>query len=200
MSFQHRATPRSSRAVLALLGAWFGVAIAVGATGLLARSPVPPPAIALTLTVLTSLTVWLVPAARAQARAIGRRWMVAFHATRIMAGTYFLVLYARGLLPPEFALPAGLGDIAVGVTALLVCWWCFPLRSAAQRWTLLTWNAFGLVDILGVLGNGIRLFISDPALAQPFTTLPLALLPLFIVPLVIVSHLLLFAWRNDPLD
>jgi hypothetical protein len=43
-----------------------------------------------------------------------------------------------------------------------------------------------------VLANGARLFIGDPAIAAPFTTLPLALLPTFVVPLVIVTHVLLF--------
>jgi hypothetical protein len=176
---------------------WLAIAVAIGAMQLLARSPVPPPAIAFALTAILLLTVWLSKAVAREVREIGARAMVAFHAVRILAGGYFLILARNGTLPNEFALVAGYGDIAVGVTALLVCWWCFPLRSVAQQRTLLLWNAFGLVDILGVLGNGTRLFLRDPSLAAPFTTVPLALLPTFVVPIVIASHILLFAWRRD---
>src|SRR2546422_122788 len=35
-------------------------------------------------------------------------------------GVVFLTLYALGLLPGIFALPAGLGDVAIGLTAPLV--------------------------------------------------------------------------------
>jgi hypothetical protein len=107
------------------------------------------------LTVLLLLVVLLVPAVAEQVRSVGARKLVAFHVLRLFAGINFLVLASRGILPDEFAVAAGWGDIAVGATAILVCWWCFPLRTAAQRRTLLLWNAFGLVDILGVLANGI---------------------------------------------
>ena len=176
---------------------WLAVAIAIGARQLLALSPVPPPAIALALTALVLLTVWLSKAVARAVRDVGPRALVAFHVVRLFAGIHFLILASNGTLPREFAWAAGYGDIAVGVTALLVCWWCFPLRSAAQRRTVLLWNAFGLVDIVGVLANGIRLFVGDPSLAAPFTTLPLAMLPTFVVPIVVASHILLFAWRRD---
>ena len=176
---------------------WLAIAVALGATQLLARSPVPPPAIAFALTAILLLTVWLSKAVAREVRGFGPRAMIAFHVVRVFAGFNFLILAGNGTLPREFAWAAGYGDIAVGVTALLVCWWCFPLRTTAQRRTILLWNAFGLVDILGVLANGMRLFVRDPALAEPFTYLPLALLPTFVVPLVIASHVLLFTWRGD---
>jgi hypothetical protein len=187
----------SPGALYAALAVWLVASVAIGASGLLARSPVPPPAIAVGLTVLLLLVVLLVPAVAEQVRSVGARKLVAFHVLRLFAGINFLVLASRGILPDEFAVAAGWGDIAVGATAILVCWWCFPLRTAAQRRTLLLWNAFGLVDILGVLANGIRLFVRDPTLAEPFTRLPTATLPTFVVPIVIASHILLFAWRRD---
>jgi hypothetical protein len=176
---------------------WLAIAVAVGATQLLARSPVPPPAIAFALTAILLLAVWLSKGVAREVHATGPRPIIAFHAVRIFAGVQFLVLARDGTLPREFAWAAGYGDIAVGITALLVCWWCFPLRTTAQQQTVLLWNAFGLVDILGVLANGMRLFVRDPSLATPFTSLPLALLPTFIVPIAIASHILLFAWRRD---
>ena len=184
----------SAGALYLTLGVWLAGSVAIGAAGLLARSPVPPPAIAGALTLLVLLIVWLVPAVAQHVRAINPRNIVAFHIIRLLAGINFIILARRGVLPDNFALAAGWGDIAVGATAILVCWWCFPLRTAAQRRTLLLWNAFGLVDIVGVLANGARIFIRDPALAEPFTRLPLATLPTLVVPIVIASHVLLFAW------
>jgi hypothetical protein len=183
------------RLKIALL-VWLAAALVVGATGLLARSPLPPPPIAFGLTAAALLAVWLSKTIAQAVRDLGPRTLVAFHVVRIAAGIYFLMLAQRGVLPTEFGWVAGYGDIAVGLTAILVCWWCFPLRTPAQQRTLLLWNAFGLLDILGVLANGLRLFLRDPAIGEPFTRLPLALLPTFVVPLVIASHVLIFVWRR----
>ena len=191
--------PRFPRIVF-VLAAWLGAASIAATTGLLARAPIPPPAIAWLLTGAVLLALWLSPGARAQSRSLGPGPLVGFHLTRLLAGAYFLVLYRRGVLPADFALVAGWGDIAVGVGALLVLGFCIPVRTTTRRYSLLLWNAFGLADILLVLGNGIRLFLNDPGLAAPFTTFPLALLPTFVVPLVIVSHIVLFGWyaRGSP--
>ena len=189
--------PRPSRLLATVLTAWLLLAVAAAAAGLLARSPVPPPAIAFALTGLALLALWLSPSLRTQTRGLGARSLVAIHFIRLPVGIYFLWLYGRGMLPGEFAVPAGWGDIVVGAAALLVWWLCVPAQTAARRGVLLGWNAAGLLDILLVLANGARLFTAEPQLGERFTTLPLALLPLFIVPLVIVSHILIFAWYRN---
>jgi hypothetical protein len=186
------------RTVLLLLAVWLAAAINIGRSGLLARLPVPPPAIAVGLTILLLLLLRVSRAARTAAWTLGPASLVGFHAVRIAAGAYFLTLYSRGELPAAFALPAGWGDIAVGAAALVVVALCIPVRTRTQRVGLLVWNAAGLLDILAVLANGARMFLADPALGVPFTTLPLALLPTFVVPLVIVSHVLLFQAARNP--
>ena len=186
----------SRRTVLLILGAWLAAAFSAAATGVVRHSPLPPPAIAVGLTVLLLLAFRLSRTVRAAAWGFGPAPLVAFHLTRVVAGSYFLVLYRRGVLPGEFALAAGWGDIAVGVTAAAVMVVGLPVTTARRRLVLAVWNTAGLLDILAVLGNGIRLFAADPAFAEPFATLPLALLPTFVVPLVIVSHVLLFGWTS----
>ena len=188
---------RSARPVVVGLLLWLVAATVVGASGLLARSPVPPPAIAGALTVLLLVALLGSATLRTRVHSLGLRSLVAFHIVRIAAGAYFLVLYGRGELPDEFAIAAGWGDIAVGVGAAAVCWFCYPLTTTLHRRTLLFWNVVGLLDILGVLANGARIFLRDPAVAEPFTRLPLALLPMFVVPTVIVSHVLVFGWASD---
>jgi hypothetical protein len=175
---------------------WLAAALVIGASGALARSPVPPPAIALILTVVLLVGLRASSVARGAVHRLGLGPLVAVHLVRVVAGAYFLVLYRRGELPGAFALAAGWGDIAVGLGAAVVLMTCIPVRTARQRTALRLWNAAGLLDILGVLTNGARLFLQNPAIALPFTTLPVALLPLFVVPIVIVTHVLVFAWSG----
>lgn len=184
----------SRSTVLLILRVWLVAAMVIGATGMLRRLTVPPPVIAIGLTILILLAIRFSRRVREGAWALGPRALVAFHLTRIAAGAYFLILHSRGVLPGEFAIAAGWGDIAVGVAAVGVLALCLPVRTRAQRVGLIVWNTAGLIDILGVLGNGARIFASNPAIGVPFTALPLALLPTFVVPLVIVSHVLLFRW------
>jgi hypothetical protein len=183
------------RTVVVILAVWLVAAIAVGASGILSRLPVPPPLMAVALAIALLLLVRQSRRARAAVSSLGPRPLVLFHLTRIAAGAYFLLLYSRGVLPGEFAIAAGWGDIAVGVAALAVALTCVPMRTRRQQIGLLLWNTAGLIDILGVLGNGMRLFAGSPAIGQPFTALPLALLPTFVVPIVIVSHVLLYGYR-----
>jgi hypothetical protein len=177
-----------------VLCVWFATVLLAAAAGWLANSPVPPPAIAFLLTGAALLWLWTSRSAREHVRSLGPGPLVAFHLTRLVAGAYFLVLYRQGLLPREFAVVAGWGDIIVAIGAMVVLWICLPIHTNAQRQGLLLWNTLGLIDILLVLGNGVRLFTRDPGLGAAFTRLPLALLPTFVVPIVITSHLLLFAW------
>ena len=181
--------------VVVILAVWLVAALAVGASGILSRLPVPPPLIAVGLAIALLLLVRQSRRARAAGSGLGPRRLVLFHLTRIAAGAYFLLLHSRGILPGEFAIAAGWGDIAVGVGALAVALTCVPMRTRRQQIGLLLWNTAGLLDILGVLGNGMRLFAGNPAIGQPFTSLPLALLPTFVVPIVIVSHVLLYGYR-----
>jgi hypothetical protein len=178
---------------------WLGIAMLVITTGVLRRAPIPPPAIAVALTIGVLVLLRSSARARAAVQRLGPGPLVVFHLTRIAAGAYFLVLGAQGVLPREFTTPAGWGDIVVGVAAIGVLWRCLPVYTAGQRLAFIVWNVAGLVDILAVIGNALRLFLRDPAFVEPFKVLPLAILPTFVVPIVIVSHVLLFGWsaRSD---
>ena len=178
---------------------WLAIAAFVGTTGVLRQSPVPPPAIAGALTIGALLVVRFSRGARQAVHELGPGPLVLFHVVRIAAGAYFLVLGASGVLPHEFTTQAGWGDILVGVGAIWVLLRALPARTAGQRMVLLIWNVAGLLDILLVLGNALRIFLSTPAFVEPFMVLPLAILPTFVVPIVIVSHVLLFPWtRRSP--
>ena len=91
-----------------------------------------------------------------------------------------------------WAVPAGWGDLAVAVTAVLVAVFALPVTSRGRWWAVLAWNTFGLLDILLVLGSAVRLVGIDPTLLRALTHFPLGLLPVLIVPLILVSQVLIY--------
>ena len=109
------------------------------------------------------------------------------------AGLGFLSLYAHNILPGMFALPAGLGDMAVGFAAP---WMILSLvrrpdfaASAAFR----RWNVLGMVDLvvavsLGTLSATLSTGAPGEISTAPMATLPLLLIPAFLVPLFFMLH------------
>ena len=171
---------------------WLLISLLVGYTGILRSTPVPMPvfAIAMTLTLLGWLTIRR--DLRDRVLSVGVRVLVALHITRFV-GVYFLALYRDGLLPRDFAVPAGWGDIMVAIGAIIVLA-AFRTDTQIGRTAYFTWNVLGLLDILLVLGNGARMMRADRLLQAGFTSLPLILLPLFLVPVIIVTHVMIFVW------
>jgi hypothetical protein len=108
-------------------------------------------------------------------------------------GVIFLVAMALGQLPAVFALPAGLGDIAIGIEAVFVA---RNLRRGVVGRSVVWFNVLGLVDLVVALGVGfaaapaaIRLLSVSPS-TEAISLLPLALIPATLVPLAAALHLL----------
>jgi hypothetical protein len=171
---------------------WFLVALVLGASGALVNFVPPRPQMLLVLLTAALIVAGLmVPSFRAWLASVDLRSVIAIHMTRFI-GIYFLVLYSRGLLPFDFAVLGGWGDIVIAATALL--WLVFVREPEEHRPLLLLWNLCGLIDILFVVATAARMGRTDPASMGPLRTLPLSLLPTFLVPLIIASHVLIF-WR-----
>lgn len=109
------------------------------------------------------------------------------------AGFGFLVLYAYAILPGTFALPAGLGDIAIGFAAP---WIVLALVRrpgfASSRW-FVGWNVLGMLDlavavVLGAAGAALTTGAPGEISTAPLATLPLLLIPAYFVPLFIMLH------------
>ncbi len=122
-----------------------------------------------------------------------------------VAGFSFLTLHTLGQLPPLFALPAGLGDIAVGLAAPFVA---RRLHQPGGRSLALAWNVVGLLDLVVAVSLGImtapgvlQVFNTDPS-SVAITAFPMALVPTFAVPLSMVLHInsfrYLFGARTAP--
>jgi hypothetical protein len=176
--------------VLALL-IWFLVALAAGATGLVARLHPPLPQVVLFgLTILALVATVAVPSVKAWVRALPLESFVALHLSRFV-GVYFLVLYGRGLLPFDFAVIGGWGDIVIATCALALLVLAQPMANRPKL--VFAWNALGLLDILFVVLTAARMADRDPHSMGWLLVLPLSLLPTFLVPLIIASHILIFA-------
>jgi hypothetical protein len=171
---------------------WLFVAVLIGYSGLLQNTRLPMPALgmAITLTLLAAIT--LKPEYRKRALRVGVRPLIAVHLSRFV-GIYFLWLYNQGLLPRDFAVPAGWGDIVVAMLAVVVLL-AFDPKKKSGRIAILLWNIIGLIDILMVFAAGATMARTDPLLQAGFTSLPLSLLPTFLIPLIIVTHVLIFVW------
>jgi hypothetical protein len=111
-----------------------------------------------------------------------------------VAGVTFLVVMALGKLPAVFALPAGLGDMAIGVEAVFVA--RNLRRGVVGRRALWYFNVLGLVDLVVALAIGfaaapavVRLLLVSPT-TEAISLLPLALIPATVVPLAAALHLL----------
>jgi hypothetical protein len=170
---------------------WLIAAVLVGQSTFLGQIPVP--AVQGILFGLTTLLVvayrWIGPF-RTWVNELDLRGIVLLHVT-LFVGLYFLLLYRRVELPYAFAVPAGIGDIAVALLALVVAF--YPFAEAARRRALYIWNVFGLIDILLVVSSAARIGLASPRDLSALTHLPLSLLPTFLVPVIIASHLAIFA-------
>ncbi len=176
------------RVLVSILGAWFLAALAASAVGFVERLLGPGvPATILTLATASTLAALLVPGLRGRVERLGAAWPVAFHLTRFV-GVYFLWMASEGRLDPAWALPAGYGDIAVAVLAIVL----LATGLHRRRVPLLIWNTLGVLDMVFVISGAARLMFTAPESMHPMTQLPLALLPTFVVPVILCTHVLVY--------
>jgi hypothetical protein len=121
--------------------------------------------------------------------------LVAVQVYRVI-GAVFLLLWADGVLPAYFALPAGVGDVVTGLGAGGVAALCAG-RHRGWRAAVLGWNAVGGFDLVVAVGAGSTL-LAGPLAAlfgdggvstAPVVAFPLGLIPMFLVPVSLLLHL-----------
>ncbi|PYX05795.1 MAG: hypothetical protein DMG85_14655, partial [Acidobacteria bacterium] len=109
------------RVTAGLIAVWFVFALSASALHVF-KTDLLPVALGLAVTIpIVAFLLWFATSAafRQFALSLNPRTLTFVQSWRV-AGFTFLVLYAAGILPGVFALPAGLGDIAIGATAPLV--------------------------------------------------------------------------------
>jgi hypothetical protein len=180
---------------VAVLAVWFLFALGGSLLGVFDSQPRPPVPLGLAavLPVAVFAFCYLTSASFRQfVLSLDLRLLTLAQTWRV-GGIVFVILYLQGALPGVFALPAGWGDFAIGVTAPLVAWyWKRPFPSK----TFILWNVLGSLDLvlavtLGVLASATPVGV----LAGDVTTrlmgqFPLSLIPTFFVPLLLILHLI----------
>ena len=192
----------TARAVTVALIAWLAIDVALGSAGVFAANPTTwVPIIALGIAVpLVAGMVLLARPGNVQrfADSIPLDRLIGVQVYRA-AGVIFLIAWASGRMPAVFALPAGIGDIAVGVAAPFVA---ARVRSgldaadtaARTRRLATSWNLLGIADLVVAVALG---FFSSPSHFQLLAAdvpnalisrMPYVLIPTFAVPLSILLH------------
>lgn len=120
--------------------------------------------------------------------------LVRLHIFRFI-GTFFLIVWYYGALPPYFALSAGLGDIFAAVTAIIVA---KLIDNKHKHYKAITfvWNIIGLIDIGNALVTAMRIAklgvdTSSETIFE-IARFPFSLIPAFAPATIIFLHILIF--------
>ena len=184
------------RRLLAWLLAWLAVDVALGALDAFAAAADRPlPGIAAGIVVPFLGGLWLLGRRGRVSRLVAAAPLSSLIGVQVyrVAGAVFLLAWAEGRMPAAFALPAALGDLAVGLSAPLVAA-LVRRRSPRSRPIAVAWNAVGLADLVLAVTLGA---LTSPTPFQPIAVghpnalisrLPFVLIPVFAVPLSLLLH------------
>jgi hypothetical protein len=199
LSGLYRATRSGHRAfwsAAALLLSWFFAALALSWLGFYKGSQGRIPTIqygVLIPIVVGIVLFWRWRVLNQIVQAVPQQWIVGVQTYRVL-GVIFLMLYADGKLPGEFARPAGAGDVLVGLLAPLLAI-AYARGWRGSTWLLRAWNLLGIADLVVAITTG---FLTSPsplqrlALDRPnvlISEFPLVMIPVFLVPLAVLLHL-----------
>jgi len=127
------------------------------------------------------------------AEPLSQRWLVGLQLWRVI-GAVFLLEMAGGQLPAIFALPAGIGDVAVALLAAALLWRWRTAPQLPDR-AVLAVLALGIADFASAFFFGFfssagpqQLFF--PEVANRTLWFPTGIIPLFLVPYAIAFHTL----------
>jgi hypothetical protein len=183
-------------AVPIVLTVWLLLVVSLGAAGAFVAPPGTPP-LPIAIGVAAPLMLFFALLRFSQlfrefVLSLDLRLIAAIQAWRL-AGFGFLALYAHNVLPAVFALPAGLGDMAIGVTAPWMVLALVRQPGFAVRGAFIRWNVLGILDLVIAISIGtLSALFASGAPGQistaPMSTLPLLLIPAFLVPVFVMLH------------
>src|SRR5262245_18814490 len=167
------------------------------ATGLLALRgfyfpPVSgPPLVGVQLTVaLIVMALALTWSPSLRSLLTNQKNLIRLNAWRLV-GAAFVALMFTNQVPALWALPAGLGDVAIGATAF---WVASRLDAPGGTRRAIIFNLLGLLDLVVAVGLGTiispgptQIFKLTPS-GEVLTHFPLVLVPTFLVPLAVMLH------------
>jgi hypothetical protein len=183
-------------ALAIVLTAWLLLIVSLGAAGAFVGPPGRPP-LPIAMGVAAPLVLFFASLRLSQSfrefvLSLDLRLIAGMQAWR-WAGLGLLSLYAQKALPAVFALPVGLGDMAIGVTAPWIILALIRQPGFAASGTFIRWNVLGILDLIIAVSIGtLSAFFATGAPGEistaPMATLPLLLIPAFLVPLFLMLH------------
>lgn len=183
--------------VAVVLAIWLALVLLLGAGGAFVTPPgaVPLPiAIGVAAPLIVFLVAfWVSSAFRAFVMASDLPLVTAVQAWRF-AGSSFLALYAHGVLPGVFIWPAGLGDMAIGLTAPWVALALIRRPGFPPSRLFVVWNLLGILDLvvavsIAALNASLAAGAAGEVTIAPIAQMPLVLIPAYLVPLFVILHL-----------
>ena len=185
-----KAKHTSLATVIIWLITWFVARTVLGHSRIIAPQKLVPLAF---LVVYSSVAIAMrfSPIFRQAALSIPQDKLIGLHIVRV-GGFVFLALLDMRLLPAEFALPAGYGDIAVALTAPVVVYALNRSRPFGRQLAI-AWNFLGLLDFAIALVTGmtfIRPYVRQLAMSgHSIAYLDYVLMiPGFAVPILALIH------------
>lgn len=183
--------------VATILGLWYALVVYLAKAGIL----MPPveftdPPYALMPLLGGAFLLWALGRLTATGRIIldnlDHTHLISIQSLRLMGGL-FVIGWAMGVLPWQFALPAGIGDITAGIAAIQATRAAHRGDANAEH-LIRRASIVGLLDFVVAVSTGI---MTSPGVLQlmAFDTpniinaYPLALFPMFIVPIFIAFQL-----------
>jgi len=180
-----------------LFGVWYALVVTLAKAGIL----MPPveftdPPYALMPLLGGAFLLWALGRFTATGRIIldnlDHTQLISIQSLRLMGGL-FVVGWAMGVLPWQFALPAGVGDVLAGIAAI-------QATRAAHRGDANAEHLIRRASILGLLDFAVAVstgIMTSPGVLQLMAfdnpniinAYPLALFPMFIVPIFIAFQL-----------
>jgi hypothetical protein len=178
-------------AVIVSLITWFVVRMILGHSRIVAPAQLVPLSF-LVIFSAAALALVFSPIFRRAALSIPQERLIGIHFVRV-GGFVFLTFLDMRLLPPQFALPAGYGDLIVGVTAPFVVYALHQNKPYGRKLAF-AWNVLGLLDFTIALGTGMtfigpyvrQLARSGHSIAYLDYVL---MIPGFAVPILVLMHI-----------
>jgi hypothetical protein len=110
--------------------------------------------------------------------------LIAVQTYRI-GGIFFIWGMTQGLLDPAFAIPAGVGDLLIGLTAIPFAIFLWKGYSWS-KYSLVVWSVLGIADLVNAVTLG-RITSPDFS-SSTMATFPWILVPTVGVPLGLALH------------
>ena len=120
---------------------------------------------------------------------VGDPWgITALQVYRVL-GVSMAIQALKHALPAMFGLPAGFGDLFIGVTALLAAA-AWSSGGRVGKGVFVLWNVLGLLDLIIAVSTGVLAAFTQfgPVTMAPMRLYPLSLVPAFGVPLAFLLH------------